>query len=370
MAQRNILLPGNLVRDTVIIVDHEDRYRLYRPGISIDEVIACAARSSILQGNNITDAVHHDYGGTALTWTQYLRPVHAVTVASVYGTDRESRDVKAILRDKLGVNMMALKGYAGSLPRCAVVDFPGQKPRYRMRGSRRRKRRRLQPIVYWEPNIADRFDTLEISDDILALHDVLALPITFPDLGLDIARRFIDRRPEGVVLYNPGRYLCRKDYTFDQTRFEEMLPLTRALVLNRQEAETVRGGMGTRNLEDLFEESDRLEIIAETRDKDGSIVHHKVSGNGCRKHTYKPGRRKRAKPMGLGAGDAWAATFFSQWLRGYDVETAQNSASQAAEEILGVPCALNHRRVYKGQTTISPRASVEDTELKNGSAAK
>ncbi len=342
-----IAVIGDSVRDSWIEVE------------SIDDLKGCKNIEQVLgYASKIGRIINNSFGGTALTWTQYLVPEHCVTPITIIGNDESSIELENVLKSldqslkqkhKPGLDFSGLNKIDGDLAKF-VIAFSGKSivkkgiPEWKSK-------------IFWEGNVSDKYDQLNITSEFLGTHDVLALPIPHPKTALQAVKNFRSINPRGVICYNPGRYLTRRDYTFKDTCFEEIATETTYLVLNRYENGAVRKGLKLGRRESLFNKYPKLEAIILTKDHEGSEIQEKRSGK-----RYEPSIVNviEANPAkSLGAGDAYAATWLSKILSGQSIDNALDCATRVAEHILGVDGAVDLRRLLNGDYH-SPTVRVTD----------
>ncbi|MBS3170727.1 carbohydrate kinase family protein [Candidatus Woesearchaeota archaeon] len=330
-----IAVIGHFVKDYWISAKRD--FSKYNPEQSIDEVLSLASNNG--------DIINSSFGGTALTWTQYLIPKHEVSPISVLGNDNPSREIKEILDLHESINQEGIKTYAGSIPRFVLV-FPE-------RPQEQNHRKFWKSKVYWEGRMADKnFPKVEISPQFLGAHDVLVLPITEPLLALQAAKSFLSQNPSGKIVYNPGRYLHGFGLSLEGTNFQEIVNnYATSLLLNGQEVGVVQSGLHLGNISRLFRSGRRLELILHTKDRKGSVVYERKTSK-----KYEP---SNVNPLfvdpsfELGAGDAYGAIFHRKHLKGDSIDEALECATRGAEHCLTFPGALCRQRIIEGTYTDS-----------------
>jgi len=345
-------LVGNLVQDVCIGVRNKDSYERYHDGLSIEEVIEISDTPLSDSGiaSEYIDDVHYSFGGPPITWAQYLRPHHDVSIIGVGGNDTQSLELKPFLRENLGINVGpggGIKWYGGKLSRFALV--------YRTRPRKDDKGKTWwDQKVYWEGNVADKqFENIDDRPSVLGENDILALTITEPELSLRAAEIYHDANPGGKLILNLGRYLTRDDYSWDDSYFEELITHASWVFLNDPEAEAVMRNIGISRLSLLFERSSRLELIAQTSKRGSDLFVKKGTGH---HYSYRAEPQEVHPGYQLGCGDAFSATLLDLVFRcpALDLGTSQRLASQVAVENLGHIGALTSRRINEDSPSLLP----------------
>lgn len=339
----NIAVLGHLVQDICIEANSRLRYNAIANASSLDTALLLAEKDDETLGEKAS--VKITFGGPALNWAQYLVPDDAVKIMSVAGNGTQGQELRILLQETLGLNIEGVKFYGGTLPRFGLAYTPSFK-----------RKQHWDTKIFWEGNVADEhFKEIEPKKNFLQDTDVLALPIAEPEVAKKAAEVFCDANPSGKIFYNPGRFLERLDFSFEETYFQEILRKANWVVLNRAEAAAVQRNMHLSSIQRLFDSGERLELIIVTRDKEGSYIYER---RGEKKWNYTPTEQLSVNPgQALGAGDAYAATLLSKILHNYSISDAQHLASTAAEDTLKYIGALNERRIL-GETSVSDLQTV------------
>ncbi len=319
---------GSAALDIFIAEQTQERFSRYLSfGLSraIEEILEL---NRDVQGGEKRGAVSRRLGGPVLTIGQYLaakdatseQSIFNVSVATILGNDSFSNSYKEAL-DRLGINRDSVLYGDEMISICAYVYLQGNPNNQK---------------VFWNDNVSNPFSKLKISDDFLQEQKILLLPITEPVTAKACAERYRSLNPKGYLIYNPGPYLIDYGSSLKEIYFEDIMPLTNMLVINRTEKDVIRK-QKNRMIPSLFTDFPSLDVLVSTKDAQGSVIHVRDNPDRTTSHhsSFKPHKMDYRIETPTGAGDAFIGTFIRYFLgKGYDLRDAHLRAVQQAEKAL------------------------------------